>query len=188
MKCPKCGYNSFEYNDTCIKCSNDLAGYKDTYGLKAIVLPMHARQNMAEAIKAEAESAAVETVVPDTSSDVFSFDLPDSKQDLSGLNKDPFDFNDDDFTSKADKSLNDDFFGTAAAKPSENQDLASLLESTPQHQTAAPAPTNAAATKSEFDLSDFSWDEPPAANQGGEPAKITDDFSSLFGDAKDNKK
>jgi hypothetical protein len=189
MKCPKCGYNSFEFNDNCIKCSNDLTGYKETFGLKAIVLPLHARQSMAEILKSESEKAAAETVSAESSSDVFSFDLPESKPGLPGLNKDPFDFNDDDFTKKAGASLNDDFFGTPASKPAESQDLSSLLESTPQLKTsAAAAPATTEAPKGEFDLSDFSWDEPPAATPSGEPAKPTDDFSSLFGDSKGSKK
>ena len=38
MKCPKCGYNSFEIHDTCKKCANDLTSYKNIHGLKSIVL------------------------------------------------------------------------------------------------------------------------------------------------------
>jgi hypothetical protein len=187
MKCPKCGYNSFEYNDTCIKCSNDLVAYKETYGLKAIVLPAYARQNMAELLKAEAEKAAAEMVSPEASSDIFSFDLPDSHPEVGGLTKDPFDFNDDDFTSKQESTLNDDFFGTQPAKSDETQDLSSLLESTPQLQTSTQTPAPA-ASKSEFDLSDFTWDEPSSKSANGKPANPTDDFSSLFGDAKGGSK
>ena len=39
MKCPKCGYNSFEYLDACKKCNSDLAAYKQTHGIQPIVLP-----------------------------------------------------------------------------------------------------------------------------------------------------
>ena len=34
MKCPKCGYNSFEFHDVCKKCAHDLTSYKDIHGLK----------------------------------------------------------------------------------------------------------------------------------------------------------
>ena len=39
MKCPKCGYNSFEYLDNCKKCNNELSGFKATHGIRAVVLP-----------------------------------------------------------------------------------------------------------------------------------------------------
>ena len=52
MKCPKCGYNSFEYNDTCPKCLNNLTGYKATYGLKAMALPLTARTELARSMAA----------------------------------------------------------------------------------------------------------------------------------------
>ena len=53
MKCPKCGFNSFEYYDNCKKCFSDLTGYKVTYGLKEIVFTQEARYSMAVALKAE---------------------------------------------------------------------------------------------------------------------------------------
>lgn len=39
MKCPKCGYNSFEYLDSCKKCGNDLAAFKTSLGIQAVVMP-----------------------------------------------------------------------------------------------------------------------------------------------------
>lgn len=182
MKCPKCGYNSFEYNDICIKCSNDLASYKEKLGLQAIVLPLHARQSLAETLKTSSESAVEETISSDSSNDVFSFDLPDSKQNPISLNKDPFDFNDEDFGAKPEASFSSSLFDSPIKPLAENQDFDSLLESTPQHQTSPAA--EGQPKNGEFDLSDFSWDEPPATTTSGEPAKVTDDFSSLFGDSK----
>lgn len=39
MKCPKCGYNSFEYLDNCKKCNSDLSGFKASHSIRAVVLP-----------------------------------------------------------------------------------------------------------------------------------------------------
>ncbi len=37
MKCPKCGYNSFEFLDACKKCNNDLSAFKESHGIRAII-------------------------------------------------------------------------------------------------------------------------------------------------------
>jgi hypothetical protein len=39
MKCPKCGYNSFEHLSACKKCKADLSGFKDSHGIRPVVLP-----------------------------------------------------------------------------------------------------------------------------------------------------
>ena len=141
MKCPKCGYNSFVYNDICTKCSNDLASYKEKIGIQAIVLPLHARQSMAEILKTTSQSAGEEAVTADSSSDVFSFDLPDSKQNPVGLNKDPFDFNDEDFGAKPEVPFSSNLFDSPVKSLTDNQDFNSLLESTPKHQSAPAVPS-----------------------------------------------
>ncbi len=38
MKCPKCGFNSFEYLSNCKKCGNVLDAFKDSLGLRPLVL------------------------------------------------------------------------------------------------------------------------------------------------------
>ncbi|MBJ6724679.1 hypothetical protein [Geomesophilobacter sediminis] len=39
MKCPKCGYNSFEFLDQCKKCSTDLTNVKKRCGIKPLLQP-----------------------------------------------------------------------------------------------------------------------------------------------------
>ena len=39
MKCPKCGYNSFDYLDSCKKCGKDLVEFKQRYRIKSVLLP-----------------------------------------------------------------------------------------------------------------------------------------------------
>ena len=38
MKCPKCGYNSFEFHDSCKKCNHDLTSFKETQGIRPVFL------------------------------------------------------------------------------------------------------------------------------------------------------
>jgi ribosomal protein S27AE len=39
MKCPKCGYTSFDYLDECKKCGKDLAEHKDKYSIRSLMFP-----------------------------------------------------------------------------------------------------------------------------------------------------
>jgi uncharacterized RDD family membrane protein YckC len=39
MKCPKCGYNSFDHLESCKKCGNDLVGHKARFGLRSLFFP-----------------------------------------------------------------------------------------------------------------------------------------------------
>lgn len=38
MKCPKCGYNSFETLDSCKKCNQDLTSFKESRGIRPMFL------------------------------------------------------------------------------------------------------------------------------------------------------
>lgn len=39
MKCPKCGYNSFEFLDACKKCRADLTAFKQSLGIRTLLHP-----------------------------------------------------------------------------------------------------------------------------------------------------
>ena len=39
MKCPKCGFNSFDYLESCKKCGNDLKDFKEKFGLRSLLFP-----------------------------------------------------------------------------------------------------------------------------------------------------
>lgn len=39
MRCPKCGYNSFDHLDSCKKCGKNLVEFKQTYGIKSVLFP-----------------------------------------------------------------------------------------------------------------------------------------------------
>jgi hypothetical protein len=175
MKCPKCGYNSFESNDMCPKCLNDLTGYKATHGLKAMALPLTARTEMARSMATEARVDNHPAEDADLTSDMFSFDFEENEQGAGqgadGPILDPFDFDDEPADSSAQAKAEEDAF-------------TGLLETSPQGIAPAPAGKPAAA-HNEFDLENFSWDDTPDPAGDGKPGKPReDDFGSLFGGTK----
>ena len=70
MRCPKCGYNSFDYLDSCKKCGKDLAEHKQKFGIVSVLFPGHMSQvantEVAEEenLVEEAVAAATTTVAP----------------------------------------------------------------------------------------------------------------------------
>lgn len=193
MKCPKCGYNSFEIHDTCKKCANDLTSYKDIHGIKSIVLPHETRTIMAEKLMAEKVQDAPGAVV-DAPVDMFSFDIPEDEttaESASFIKDDPFDFDD----GPAAPSLGGGEFSygkeqmSAQAKAEEDA-FADLLESSSQNKREAPSSPQPAEANNQFgsDLNNFSWDDTPDSAPGEAAKPAEDDFNSLFGDTDDTAK
>ena len=193
MKCPKCGYNSFEIHNTCKKCTADLTSYKDIHGIKSIVLPHETRTIMAEKLMSDKVQEAPAALV-DASADMFSFDIPEGEAtpEASSFAKvDPFDFGDE----QASPSLGggDLPFGNqqmSAQAKAEEDAFSDLLESSSQNTREAPSAPQSAVTDNQFGsgLNSFSWDDTPDPTPG-EPARpAKDDFDSLFGDTDDTAK
>lgn len=188
MKCPKCGYNSFESYDSCKKCSSDLSGYKMTYGITPIVLPLAAREKMAEEYRATAVDAQPDEAV-EAHEDMFALDLPeDSISSSAPFDTDPFNFDEEPpVVSQKQPTVEEDPF-------------ADLLETTPQVASdpfgasptaapqTAPKPVEPPSETGEFDLENFTWDDTPteASTIGKDGAD--DDFDSLFGDMDESSK
>jgi hypothetical protein len=189
MKCPKCGYNSFEIHDTCKKCANDLTGYKNTHGLRSVVLPLEARSDMAEKLMAQT-SQDVHAVAADVPADMFSFDIPENVPVAVGNSSpldDPFNFDEQ----PASPSLGVGVFSfnedqKSAQARAEEEAFADLLETSPKVPQAAAAPATKTQDAGE-DLSNFSWDDTPDEPSGGE-VKSTDDFNNLFGETDEDAK
>ena len=187
MKCPKCGFNSFEYYDSCKKCSSDLIGYKQTYSITSMILPLEAKEMLAAEFRS-AESATDQIGdTTETHDDIFSFDLPDdSPSTPAHHNDDPFNF---DEPSPDVKQF--------SSSKSEDDVFADMLESTSQSEktpfAAAQTATASVAAKAaevssgpgEFDLESFSWDDTPDAAAAPDSTVGADDFDSLFGDTKE---
>jgi len=193
MKCPKCGYNSFEIHDTCKKCAYDLTGYKDIHGLKPIVLPQDTRTNMANKLRAEKDLNATDAEV-ETPVDMFSFAVPESNatEDAgSFLKDDPFDFGDGPAVAPPEE---DDFFFGKEQTPAQSQageeTFAELLESSSHNKSGADStPQRAdAGDQVALDLNDFNWDDTPDPAPGESAKPAEEDFNSLFGDTDDTAK
>ncbi len=57
MKCPKCGYHSFEHLDTCRKCGFALVGHKAKFKLRGFFVPGQASSTGEPAALVEASLA-----------------------------------------------------------------------------------------------------------------------------------
>jgi len=188
MKCPKCGYNSFEYYDSCKKCSSDLTGYKLTHSITPVILPQEAKEKLAAEFRSAEGATDQISDGAESHDDIFSFDLPDDSTSapVQG-NDDPFNF---------------DMPPAKVSQPGKSQSeddvFADLLESTSQSdespfagtQTANPPAALKRADSSpapgEFDLESFSWDDTPTGTDASDGTETTDDFDSLFGETKKN--
>ena len=177
MRCPKCGYTSFESYDSCRKCTADLTEFKQSHGITAMILPPSLRAEMAAGLGVETTKQAAS---PDTNNDMFSFDLPTEQQPAAAQTApaSPFSFDDAPATSSA-----------AAPAASAPDPFASLM--TESAQPAAAPPQGPAQG---FELNSFSWDDTPAPGTAGSAAAADgkkaedDDFNSLFGDLSDSDK
>ena len=68
MRCPKCGYNSFDHLDSCKKCGKDLAEHKARFNIQSILLS----EMPAEAMASVAEEAVAAAVAPEVTIDDFA--------------------------------------------------------------------------------------------------------------------
>jgi hypothetical protein len=177
MKCPKCGYTSFESYDSCRKCSADLVAFKQTHGLSALVLPPSLRANMVAG--PGGENTAANAPSDSNEGDMFAFDLPTDQQTTAAASSTatpPFSFDDAPTAAPT--------FSFDTPPPVQQDPFASLLETTSQDQKPTPPPLS----QQGFETTSFSWDDTPASvpPDGSKPAGGTksddDDFNSLFGD------
>ncbi len=64
MRCPKCGYNSFDHLDNCKKCGKDLLEHKQHFGIVSVLFPGQMKPGgPAVAAAPEEESATVDAAV-----------------------------------------------------------------------------------------------------------------------------
>lgn len=74
MKCPKCGYTSFDYLESCKKCNNALGEFKAKYGLRSLLFPNRTQQPIATVVAAALPSAAAAPAEISDSTD-FGYDF-----------------------------------------------------------------------------------------------------------------
>jgi uncharacterized RDD family membrane protein YckC len=84
MKCPKCGYNSFEYLDRCKKCGSDLAEFKAKYNLRSLFpLGKQSAAHLTPESDAAENSLLAEVQTPAGKAD-FGFDFMDDHRKGDG--------------------------------------------------------------------------------------------------------
>ena len=190
MKCPKCGFNSFEYYDNCKKCFSDLTGYKKANSITPLVLPSEARGILAAGFSLEKGSTDQTGDLVETSDDIFSFELPDEITPLpANRNTDPFGFAEPspDVNRPRNSMLEDDVFADLLEATSHN-DKAHVafakVPTSPNQSTSAVNTGKTASEPGEFDLESFSWDDTPTDNVSSDSKETDDGFDSLFNDTK----
>lgn len=159
MKCPKCGYNSFEFLDTCKKCKIDLGSFKEAHGIRSIVAPFAGAAGAITASAAPAIAAAA--AAPE---ETFTWEAPAPAAPPAQPQIKP---GDDIFP-----TMDLGFATPPASGPGPGNALSFDLESTIAAVPAAPLAVG------EADLADFSFDEPAP----GTPAAPSDLFGSAPAD------
>lgn len=64
MKCPKCGYHSFDYLNSCKKCNNDLAAFKSKHNLRSLIFPRHATSVTSQPESVSTDSEPLSPLTP----------------------------------------------------------------------------------------------------------------------------
>ncbi|MCK4621514.1 MAG: RDD family protein [Desulfuromonadales bacterium] len=130
MRCPKCGYNSFDHLDSCKKCGKDLLEHKQHFGIVSVLFPGQMKPG-GPAVAVAEESATVDAAVAVAATDSVA---EDSATEVSSAGDDfGFDFMGD---SEEDEDLSfDELFEEASA----DEDVEETLPA--PDQEAAPADT-----------------------------------------------
>ncbi len=95
MRCPKCGYNSFDFLDSCKKCNTDLSEFKAKFGLRSLLSPSTPPPAAAAPlVAAAAEDIAAETAEAAADESEFGFDFmgPEGQQETVAENQPLDDF------------------------------------------------------------------------------------------------
>lgn len=82
MKCPKCGYHSFDHLDSCKKCNHDLVEHKEKFSLRGFFSP---GKTVVAAEPAPVIDDSKEEEEPSADGSVdFGFDFLDEEDDPVG--------------------------------------------------------------------------------------------------------
>lgn len=175
MKCPKCGYNSFDYLDSCKKCNKDLTEHKARFNIQSILLS----ERQTEAISSVAEEAvAAATAAVNIPFDNFAGDSTEEEADDFG-----FDFMGD---SEDDENLAfDELFEEVPSEDDLEETLpapAAAAEEVEQESTEEATPRGL-----DDDLGDeFSFDETEPTAPDQKEAAITDSATEFGFDSDED--
>jgi hypothetical protein len=115
MKCPKCGYHSFDHLDSCKKCHNNLVEHKAKFNLSGFFSPGQATVTAPEPVIDETDEVLEE---PSDGSVDFGFDFLDDEDQADGATEDiPLGDNDQDI------NIDQPFGADSETLPADNLDF-----------------------------------------------------------------
>jgi len=128
MKCPKCGFNSFDFLENCKKCGVELQDHKSRFGLRSLIFPGLPGKAPATASAPSPEQPTAETSTSADSTD-FGFDFMNDEAD--GQQEPAADNGSDDFDFMSEESSDlaadeDEGFDFPADEPGSDDPTASL--------------------------------------------------------------
>ena len=123
MKCPKCGYHSFESLDNCKKCSHDLKDHKAKFHLRGLTLPGTAltAEPATPLIAGETEKVAAVDSADNESID-FGFDFLEEDEAQTEKSPDAVSLGGDDQEISLDQPFEVDSEAVPAESPAEKKD------------------------------------------------------------------
>lgn len=145
MKCPKCGYHSFEHLESCRKCGIDLTEHKAKYNLRGFFFPGLAAASSLD--MQDMDEAATVSAGADFGFDFLDNDEPATDDVTAAACEDPALADDLDLADGLD--LNDDFATSTAERFSLDNDTDPLsidqpfgidVETVPADEPAQPDP------------------------------------------------
>lgn len=164
MRCPKCGYTSFDHLESCKKCGKDLVEFKERFGITSVLFPgqLISANVEGEDYSTDVADAAVMAATATTSSVVAESAVSDTTSKPSENDDFGFDF-------MGDSAEDDDLsFDELFEEAPEDEDIEETIE----------GPKDQAAEEAE----DFSFDLPEEdaeldSDFGFDPADEEDGFS-----------
>jgi len=167
MKCPKCGYNSFDHLDQCKKCTTDLTEHKARFGIKSVLLAEAFQEDLSSENFAALDDAPLTTgTILDNLDE--EFDLPETAEG------EDFGF---DFMGDSDEEEDlafDELFEDVPADETTEESLPSPTEPTAANVEKS-EPADLTANKSAgLDESHFDFDEHDPTE--GADTELVDDF------------
>lgn len=120
MKCPKCGYHSFEYLENCKKCRHDLREHKVKYHLRGLQIPVTAAMAEASMTAVTENLATVDSAEDELNDFGFDFLAEDDKQVEENQDRIALDSDDEDIS--LDHMFDLDSEAVPADPPAEKKD------------------------------------------------------------------
>ncbi len=157
MRCPKCGYNSFDHLDSCKKCGKDLVEFKQSYGIRSVLFPgQMSATGVAENVELDSEAADAAVAVATGTAAVTAESVLSDEPMTDGADSEDFGF---DFM--GDSTEDDDLsFDELFEEAPEDEDIEETIEA-PKEQDVDSEPAGS---------DDFAFDLPE------EEADLEDDF------------